>query len=68
MMTDAFNLLHGFWGLVYSMVLYIDLKDRAKSLGQEKIAGLPKKCKSDLVKNEDILQRRGDTDKNSNTQ
>ena len=50
------------------MVPYIDLKDRAKSLGQEKIAGLPKKCKSDLVKNEDILQRRGDTDKNSNTQ
>ena len=30
----------------------IDLKVRAKSFCQEKTAGLPKKCKSDLVKNE----------------
>ena len=57
----------GFEGLCIPWY-HIDLKDSAKTLGQEKISGLPKKCKSDLVKNEDILQRRGDTDKNSNTQ
>ena len=56
------------FGDLYIPRYQIDLKVRAKSFGQEKNAGLPKKCKSDLVKNEDILQRRGDTDKNSNTQ
>ena len=56
------------FGDLYIPRYQIDLKVRAKSFCQEKTAGLPKKCKSDLVKNEDILQRRGDTDKNSNTQ